>query len=201
MFIKRIIKKIFLTRPTRNVKENFYLKENANYSKYDIGIGTYGKPRISDWSDGTSLIIGNYCSIASNVNILLGGEHHSDWVTTYPFKTLKNESDHLETDKKSKGSVTIGNDVWIGMNSIILSGVHIGNGAIIGTGSVVTKDVPSYAIYAGNPARLIRFRFGEDIINELNEISWWHWNEDKIAKNYHLLLSENINDFIEKHRK
>ena len=201
MVVKEIIKKLFYKPALKSKGESFYLKDNPNYVKYNIGIGTYGKPRIQDWRDGTGLIIGNYCSIAKNVDILLGGEHHSDWITTYPFKTLSKNTEHFEMDKKSKCSVIIGNDVWIGMNSMILSGVHIGNGAIIGAGSVITKDVPSYSIYAGNPAKLIRFRFNEAIINELNDIAWWYWDEKKLADNYQFLLSKNVEEFIMKHKK
>jgi acetyltransferase-like isoleucine patch superfamily enzyme len=201
MSLIKKIKKLFFPPPLKGAEEAFYLKDNKNYANYNVGIGSYGKPRVHDWKDETNLTIGKYCSIAKNVHILLGGEHHSDWVTTYPFMALTNEASHLELDKKSKGSVSIGSDVWIGMNSIILSGVNIGNGAIIGAGSVVTKDVPSYSIYAGNPAKLIRLRFSEEMIIALNEIAWWNWDEKKIIDNYEFLLTKNVAEFIIKHKK
>lgn len=178
------------------MKVSKFMNENPTYDKYKIGIGSYGFPTINDWNDGTNLFIGNYCSFADNITILLGGEHHTDWITTYPFKTLGNPDFNLNCDRKSKGDVVIKNDVWISKNVIILSGVVIGNGAVIGAGSVVTKNVPSYSIVAGNPAKIIKYRFNSEEIASLKKIAWWDWPSEKIEKNRNSLLSNQIDEFI-----
>ena len=92
----------------------FYTKDFAEFAQYSIGTGTYGRPRIHDWEEGTTLTIGKYCSISSQVTILLGGNHISDFATTYPFDSIKNTGKGIRKDRKSKGDVIIGNDVWIG---------------------------------------------------------------------------------------
>jgi acetyltransferase-like isoleucine patch superfamily enzyme len=98
----------------------------------------------------------------------------------------------------TKGNVVIGNDVWIGFGAIILSGVTIGDGAAIGACSVVTRDVPPYAIAAGNPAQIIRYRFPEEIVATLLRIKWWDWPEDKVKENLHLICSDSMGVFIKK---
>ena len=95
----------------------------------------------------------------------------------------------------NKGDTVIGNDVWIGFNATIMPGVHIGNGAIIGTNALVTKDVPDYAIVGGNPAKLIRMRFDQETREKLLEIKWWDWSIDKILANLNMLLDTKLNDF------
>ncbi len=164
-----------------------------------VGRHTYGNPTIKSWDDGARLTIGSFCSIAPGVTILLGGEHHTDWVSTFPFATAYPTPRALEEQRRTKGDVIIGNDVWIGLNSLILSGVTIGDGAVIGAGSVVTKDVPPYAIVGGNPAKLIRYRFAREEIDELMRISWWNWSDEKIIANLGLILSKNIKRFINTH--
>jgi serine acetyltransferase len=98
-----------------------------------------------------------------------------------------------------KGDIVIENDVWIGAKSTIMSGVKIGNGAVIGATTTVTKDVPPYAIVVGNPGKIVKYRFTEKQIELLLKISWWDWNEDKIKKEFQNLWSPNINDFINNH--
>src|SRR5690606_25352240 len=103
--------------------------------------------------------IGKYCSIGQDVIILLGGEHHLDRITTYPFPAFWKEYANFESPGLSKGNVSIGNDVWIVTDVLILSGVSIGNGAVIGAKSLVTRDIPPYAIVGGVPAKIIKYRF------------------------------------------
>ncbi len=161
------------------------------------GRGTYGDPLVLSWGENAKLKIGQFSSISAEVEILLGGEHRSDWVTTYPFNCFWANAQHISGHPKTKGDVLIGNDVWIGRGVCILSGVTIGDGAIIGAKALVSKDVPPYAIVAGNPARIIRYRFNETTIRKLIEIAWWNWPEEKIANAMPYLLSSNIDAFIQ----
>ena len=163
-----------------------------------IGKYTYGKPNVYSWGEGAKLIIGNFCSIASNVNIYLGGNHRTDWVTTYPFGHINkqvfnnfNGVGHPST----KGNVIIGNDVWIGGNVTIMSGVTIGDGAVIANNSHVVKNIEPYSLIGGNPAKFIKYRFTQEQIKKLLEIKWWYWDDNKINK-YTPLLCNNIDEFI-----
>lgn len=181
------------------------LSQEPRYSSYSVGKFSYGvnSPLVlGNMAGGKtgSLKIGKFCSIASGVTIILDGEHRPDWVTTYPFSIIFKKFSDLPWASTTKGDVIIGNDVWIGMDALILSGVTVGDGAIIGAGSVVARDVEPYAIVAGNPARLIRKRFDLETINKLLEIKWWDWDTERITENMPLLLSNKINEFIEKNR-
>jgi virginiamycin A acetyltransferase len=173
------------------------MKDDKRYTRYSIGDFTYGTPKVNTWSPKEKLTIGKFCSIADNVIISLGGEHRTDWATTFPFNALFTEFNHHQGHPKSKGDVTIGNDVWIGYGVHILSGVTIGDGAAIGANAVVTKDVPPYAIVAGNPARILRMRFSPEIISKLLSIKWWDWDFEKIKTNMTILLSDDIEKLIE----
>jgi acetyltransferase-like isoleucine patch superfamily enzyme len=133
--------------------------------KVSVGKKTYGILNVTDYSPAdTKLVIGSYCSISPGVQFLLGGEHQIDSISTFPFKVKCFE---YEREAGSKGNIVVGDDVWIGTNAIICSGVKIGQGAIIAAGAVVTKDIEPYAIVGGNPAKLIRHRFGEEIRDKL----------------------------------
>lgn len=134
------------------------------------------------------LKIGKFCSIACGTKFLFNSANHTlDSLSTYPFPLFFEEW-NLEKEKvteawDNRGDIVIGNDVWIGYEAVILSGVTIGDGAIIGTRAVVTKDVPPYTIVGGVPAKPIRKRFDEKVIKELLKIKWWDWTEEKIARN------------------
>jgi acetyltransferase-like isoleucine patch superfamily enzyme len=166
--------------------------------RYAVGDHTYGKPRVVSLEEGTSLRIGKYCSISTHVIIFLGSEHRTDWVSTYPFPYLWEEARSIKGHPYSKGDVVIGNDVYIGYNVTILSGVTVGDGAVVGACSVLTADVPPYAIVAGNPARLIRYRFEEETMKKLLKIRWWDWPEEKVKENIHLICSDSMAEFIKK---
>ncbi len=170
--------------------------EDPRYSNHSIGRYTYGEPRVIKWGNETKLKIGSFCSIASGVTIILGGNHRVDWITTYPFNVVFNDFNHIKGHPSTKGDVIIGNDVWIAMNAFILSGVKIGDGSVIAANSVVCKDIPPYTIVAGNPAKEVKTRFDPTIIDKLMTIKWWDWDIEKIKKNVHLLMSDNIEDFI-----
>lgn len=162
---------------------------------HDIGPGTYGCPTILAYPNDARLRIGAFCSIAADVGIFLGGQHHPEWVTTYPFGALWREHHHPD-QPWSRGDVVIGNDVWIGREAMIMSGVTIGDGAVIAARALVSKDVPPYAIVGGNPAKLIRSRFAPEIVERLLEIRWWDWPEERIRRAAPLLQNADIQGFI-----
>lgn len=166
-----------------------------SYGKY-----TYGNPLIKYWQ--TNLETGKFCSISDGTLVYLGGNHRIDWVTTYPFGHIYNNifPHNGHGHPVSKGKVMLGNDIHISENVTIMSGVTIGDGAIITNGSHVVKDVPPYSIVGGNPAQVIEYRFNKEQIEELLKIKWWDWDESKINENLPLLLNDNIDLFIEKHR-
>lgn len=181
-----------------------FMNKNPKYAKYKIGRFTYGEPKIEDiWNHhGVTLQIGSFCSIARGVTIWLGGNHHNEWVSTSPLNTfLQYDSGHKFDQTSTKGSVIIGNDVWIGAEASILSGTTIEDGAIIGTKAVVSNNIPPYCVVVGNPARVVKKRFNDEQIQKLLEIKWWNWEDDKIKENIPLILSENVDDFISKFYK
>lgn len=169
-------------------------------SRVSVGQFTYGNPQFMLWDDAERIQIGSFCSIANEVVIFGGGEHRTDWVTTFPLRIafddpLAGKDGH----PASKGSTKIGNDVWIGYRAIILSGVTICDGVVIGAGAVVTSDVPPYAIVVGNPAKIVRYRFSTSEIEKLVVLRWWEWSIDKIKANIPMLCSTEIKAFIKKY--
>lgn len=158
----------------------------------EINDYSYGKINALYWDRKTKLKIGKFVSIADGVTFILGGNHRTDWITTYPFPIFGRRFDsdvHIEGHPSTKGDITIGHDVWIGQNATILSGVTVGNGVVIGAASVVTKDIPSYAICVGNPCRIVGYRFDPEVISQLEMIAWWNWDEMKIRKSIEILCS------------
>lgn len=166
--------------------------------KYEVGRYSYGVPKIRDYGEFGALKIGAFCSFAPDVFILIGGNHRINWVSTYPFTAADKKWDYYPNKSFSfgKGDIIIGNDVWMGTNATILSGITIGDGAVIGAFAVVTKNVPPYAVAVGNPAEVKKYRFSEDIIKELLEIKWWDWDDEKIKKYLPLICSDKIEEFI-----
>ena len=135
-----------------------------------------------DWL-GDKLIIGKICQIAAGVEFIMNGANHQmNAVSTFPFYTLEgwNMAPPVSADMPFKGNTVVGNDVWIGQNAVILPGVHIGDGAIIGACSVVGSDVNPYSIVAGNPAKLVRKRFDEELIGLLLDFKWWEKSIEEI---------------------
>jgi acetyltransferase-like isoleucine patch superfamily enzyme len=179
-----------------------YTKTSINpafRNQYKVGDYTYGRPEIlaSDaWP--CTVEIGKFCSIANGVKIVLDQNHRLDWVTTYPFPINADfpEAAEICGHPYANGDVTIGNDVWIGFDAVILSGITIGDGAVIGARSVVSKNVPPYAVVGGSPAKHIKYRFSKDIIAALLAIGWWNWPIEKIRENARFLCSSNISGFI-----
>lgn len=164
--------------------------DKANIS---IGRYTYGSPKLMTWTDRDKITIGSFCSLADEVVIFGGGEHRTDWFTTYPLRIIfelpgAGQDGHPHT----KGETRIGNDVWIGYGAMILSGVSVGDGAVIGADSVVTRDVPPYTIVAGNPCKVIKYRFNEEVRSLLLDLKWWEWPIEKIIANVNTLCSNDI---------
>lgn len=180
--------------PTR-----FIMRGRPEYARYEVGEWSYGNPRIEGWGEASTLRVGKFCSFAEGVTILLGGEHRTDWVTTYPFTRMLASARGFVGHPASRGDVVIGHDVWCGWSSTIMSGVQIGNGAVVGAHSVVTRDVPPYAVVVGNPAQLKRLRFPEAQVEKLLQIAWWDWPMDKIERALPLLLSQDLAAFCEQH--
>ena len=168
--------------------------------RHSVGQHTYGTPSVGDWGEGARLVVGSFCSIGGGVQILLGGNHRPDWVTTFPFNKRWEAASGYEGTPVSKGDVRIGNDVWIGNGTLILSGVAIGDGAVVAAHAVVTRDVLPYEIVAGNPAKHVRFRFDEETIAALEEIAWWTWEDSRLLEAMPLLLSDNVKAFAEQYR-
>jgi chloramphenicol O-acetyltransferase type B len=186
---RRLAKSIMKFRPQPTIQEK--------YPQFDIGRGTYGKPLIRSWQEGPTLKIGAFCSIAERVQIFIGGEHRTDWTTTYPFSVFWSSARHIQGHPRIRGDVSIGNDVWIGSGAMIMSGVTIGDGAVVGAGAVVSKDVPAYAVVVGNPASVARMRFPEDVVQRLLAVQWWEWSDDKIEEYLPLMLSSDVEAFLD----
>jgi acetyltransferase-like isoleucine patch superfamily enzyme len=164
--------------------------------QYPVGPHTYGVPEVYWYYNNANLRIGDYCSIAAEVGIFLGGEHHPEWVSTYPFGAIWTEHDNVD-QPRSRGDVVIGSDVWIGRGATIMSGVTVGDGAVIAARAHVIKDVPPYGIVGGNPAKLIRRRFDDATVDRLLAIRWWDWPEDRVRRAAPLLQAPDISGFIE----
>lgn len=168
------------------------------FGKYSYGINCI---RIHPWEGREQrVIIGNFCSISSNLTIFLGANHRIDTVSTFPFGIINNDvfNNFEGVNVVSKGDeVNIGNDVWIGINVTIMPGVKIGDGAVIAMNSHVVKNVEPYTIVGGNPAKVIKKRFSDKQIEKLLEIKWWYWPDEKINQYLPLLCNNNIDLFIQ----
>ncbi|NUJ98146.1 CatB-related O-acetyltransferase [Candidatus Gracilibacteria bacterium] len=201
-FFKNFIKKKILSIQYKNINLsrgtiqkisildiiNKVIQFDNNVSLYETSIR--GNFKIGEYSyingpntflfslNNYKIEIGRYCCVAMNTNMITYNDHLSNKLTNYPFIDYK--------EQHHGGDIIIGNDVWIGMNCIILPGIKIGNGAVIGAGTIVTKDVPDYAIYAGNPGKVIKYRFDENTINNLLKLERWNWDIEKVKKNYNL---------------
>ena len=146
-------------------------------------------------SDVDKLIIGRYCSIGSGAVFMMAGNqgHQNKWVSTFPFFYQNNEKfSNAKDGFERAGNTVIGNDVWIGTEAMIMSGVTIGDGAIIASRAVVTKSVAPFSIVASNPAKHIRFRFSVDEIKQLQEMKWWFWSDEQVKNAMEFLCSSDI---------
>ncbi|WP_413535518.1 Vat family streptogramin A O-acetyltransferase [Rahnella inusitata] len=149
---------------------------------------------------GDKLIIGKFCALARGVNFIMNGANHKiSGISTYPFYIFGQGWENVMPATEElpyKGDTEIGNDVWIGYEALFMPGVKIGHGAIISSRSVVTGDVPAYAIVGGNPAKVIRYRFDAETIAKLEDIAWWNWPVEKISRNLSLIVSGDIDALV-----
>jgi acetyltransferase-like isoleucine patch superfamily enzyme len=176
-----------------------HVKRLSEKYGFEIGDYTYGRPKVRFPESGAKLSIGRFGSIADDVNIMLGGNHRTDYVTTYPFGAMTAiwpEAAGRQDFAVSRGDVSIGHDVWLGSGCMIMSGVTIGHGAVVAARAVVTRDVEPYAIVGGNPAKLIRMRFDPPIITRLLATRWWDLSREQIANLIPLLQSDDIGAFL-----
>ena len=145
---------------------------------------------------GDRLIIGKFCAIARGIEFVMNGANHRmNSVTTYPFNIMGNGWERFTPTLEQlpfKGDTVVGNDVWIGQDVTIMPGVHIGDGAVIAAHSVVAGNIPAYCVAGGNPCKVIRKRFDDDLIEYLLALKWWDWEADKIFRNMDKLCSGNL---------
>ena len=188
VYLKNVV-----TRPSIQVGEytmyNDFVNDPRDFEKNNV---LYQYPVNHDW-----LLIGKFCSIACGAKFLFNSANHAlGSLSTYPFPIFYDEwgldGKNVADAWDNKGDITLGNDVWIGYEAVILAGVTIGDGAIIGARAVVTRDVPPYAIVGGVPARLIRRRFDEATIESLLALQWWDWEPERIRRALPVLQAGDI---------
>lgn len=188
-FIKNVIK-----APNITVGDFTYYEDPVDSTKFEENCVRFNWPEFGD-----KLIIGNFCAIANGVQFMMGSANHRmGSATTYPFAAFGGAWEaavppHL-SQLPRKGDTTVDNDVWIGRESVIMPGVHIGNGAIIAAHSVVTKDVPPYAIVGGNPAKLLRMRFDDEMIALLQRLQWWNFKGEQLIKWLPILCNQDMDE-------
>ncbi|SOC17768.1 CatB-related O-acetyltransferase [Stappia indica] len=172
-----------ITRPTIEVGDYTYYHDEDHAAEFETRNVLYHFDFIGD-----RLRIGRFCALATGARFIMNGANHPmHGFSTYPFAIFgegwSDGFDMAELGVGYRGDTVVGNDVWIGREAMILPGVTICDGAVIGAGSVVASDVPPYAIAVGNPARILRLRFPEDVIERLLAVAWWDWPADKISRN------------------
>ena len=193
--------------PNKDINSVCFIKNTIKSPNIKVGDYTYYSDRngaenfeehVTHHYDfiGDKLIIGKFCAIASGVEFIMNGANHRmNSITTYPFNIMANgweKSTPTTKDIPFKGDTIIENDVWIGQNVTIMPGIKIGDGAIVAANSVVTKNIPAYHIAGGNPAKIIRKRFDDNLISYLLELKWWDWSKEKIFSNLETLCNPNL---------
>jgi virginiamycin A acetyltransferase len=178
----------FITRPNIIVGDYTYYDDPRGPAQFEANVLYHFE------FTGDRLIIGKFCSIATDVRFIMnGGNHPTTWLTTYPFPVFGHGWEAaLPPAWPTKGDTVVGNDVWLGYSALVMPGVAIGNGAIIATAAVVTKDVPAYAIVGGNPATVLRYRFDPGTIARLEALRWWDWDAAKITRNVKAICGADV---------
>ena len=189
-FIKNVI-----TAPNIHVGDYTYYDDPVDPTGFETNNILFNYPEFGD-----NLIIGKFCSIASGTKFIMGpANHRISSVTTYPFHVFgglwsENTPDHL-SQLPFKGDIIVGNDVWFGRECVVMPGVKIGDGAIIAAYSVVTKDIKPYSVVGGNPARLIKKRFDDELIELLLRLKWWDFEPEALAEILPLLCDPDL-DYV-----
>ncbi len=205
MWISKALKRVqMLTNDGKKAEKKIYVP----YGRHSYGPQPemVGDARIIlQKARGTK--VGNFCSIAPGLKFTFLGRRHLEWVSTYPFYGFYNlwktswppiyQKGVINYAQIPPNPIIIENDVWIASNVTVKEGVRIGNGAVVAMGALVIKDVPPYAFVGGNPAKVIKFRFSKEQIDELLRIAWWNWEDNDVANVLPLLLSDEIDTFIE----
>ena len=206
-----------MTGPNPNIKHPIFMHPRVGFLKAlvdapNIEIGAFTYYDDPDGPDkfvekcvlhhypfiGDRLVIGKFCAIAEGARFIMNGANHAmSGFSTYPFNIFghgwEEGFDVASWEKENRGDTVIGNDVWIGMEAIIMPGVSIGDGAIIAAKSVVTHDVPAYAIAAGNAAKVVKMRFDDRTVERLVRLAWWDWPVDKINRNLNAIRGSDLN--------
>ena len=189
-YIKNVV-----TRPNIEVGEYTYYDDIDGAERFEERV-THHYPFIGD-----KLVIGKFCAIGRGVEFVMNGANHRMCsVTTYPFNIMGGGWEKCTPrldDLPLKGDTVVGNDVWLGQNVTVMPGVHIGDGAIIAANSVVASDIPPYCVAGGNPCRIIRKRFDDELIAYLLELKWWDWPPEKIVRNLEKLCSGDLHEIRE----
>jgi len=197
-----------ITYPLPHTKRVVFLKAHITRANISVGDFTYydspsHPERFQDdnvlhhyETQGDRLVIGKFCALAHGVTFVMNGANHRmDGISTFPFPIFGHkwaEYTDLLSDLPSRGDTRIGNDVWLGMDALVMPGVSIGDGAIIAARAVVSADVPPYTVVAGNPARVVRERFAHEDAQRLLKAAWWDWPVDTISAHIRTLMSGDI---------
>lgn len=179
-----------ITNPQISVGEYTYYDDPDDSEDFERNV-LYLFPFIGD-----QLIIGKFCAIGRGVKFIMNGANHKlSGFSTYPFYIFGNgweEATPVSEELPNKGNTVVGNDVWLGYDALLMPGVQVGHGAIIASRSVVVSDVPPYAVVGGNPAKVIKRRFPDEVIDALLEIGWWDWDVEKITRNVKSIVSADL---------
>jgi virginiamycin A acetyltransferase len=185
-FLKPLVK-----NPNILVGEYSYYDDPEGPEQFEARCVLYHFPFIND-----KLVIGKFCALARGVRFIMNGANHKiSGFSTFPFYIFGNGWESVMPkpgDMPHKGDTIIGNDVWLGYDVLVMPGVKIGDGAIVAARSVVVNDVPAYSVVGGNPAKVIRQRFSEEVVNELLAIKWWEWPVEKITRNLAAIIGADI---------
>lgn len=198
MIVGYIIRQLRLVRAKKCWRQKNAHNQTRVNSIFDqslvrVGNFTYGTINIVSTNNGSKVTIGHFCSISDNVKFIINNDHPTDHISTYPFKA---RILHDKPESISKGDIIVHDDVWIGINATIMSGVEIGQGAIIAAGAVVTRDIPPYAIVGGVPAKIIKYRFEQDMVDKLIRIDYSQIDENFIS-NHLESLYQSVDKSIE----
>lgn len=184
-FIKNTV-----THPNISVGDYTYYDDPVDSEDFERNV-LYHFPFVGD-----KLIIGKFCALSRGIRFIMNGANHKmSGFSTYPFEIFGKDWQRVTPQGHEylyKGDTVIGNDVWMGYEAVIMPGIQIGDGAIVAAQSVVTKDVPPYTIVGGNPARVIRQRFPDEVVQALLDIAWWNWDVEKITANLEQIVDADL---------